>query len=172
MSEENNILSELQAMGSPLAEMPRELPYRVPDNYFEEAGERMIHFVSAPLEVKGALPYSVPAGYFDALPEKVLAASKQEAGTKKTASFVPRMQWAAAAALAIVISIGGYITFSGQAANEPERMLASVPASEIQAYVENRYGTGEMRGAGDTKLTTLQLNRQEIESYLNDNGWE
>lgn len=172
MSEENNILNELREMGSPLAELPRGLPYRVPDNYFEEAGERMIHFVSAPLEVKHQLPYGIPTGYFDALPESVLAASKQEAGAARRIAFVPRMQWATAAMLALVISMGGYITFRGQAVNEPERMLASVSANEIAAYVDNRYGMVDVRTASDTKLKELQLNKQEIVAYLNDNGWE
>lgn len=172
MSEENNILSELREMGSPLADVPRRMPYAVPDNYFEQAEANIVDRVTAPLKEKGELPYSVPTGYFAALPEKVLAASKQADRETRRVAFVPRMQWATAAMLALVISLGGYITFSVQAVNEPERMLASVPANEIQAYVENRYGMGEASAAGDTRLKELPLNKQEIVAYLNDNGWE
>ena len=172
MSEENNILNELREMGSPLADMPRRMPYAVPDNYFEGAEERILAVAGGLPGVKAELPYGVPQGYFEVLPEKMLAASKQADKGTRTVTFVPRMQWATAAVLVLMISLGGYITFRGQVMSEPEHLLSSVPASEIRAYVENRYEITEMHGSADSKLSGLQLNKREIESYLNDNGWE
>ncbi|MBA3828764.1 MAG: hypothetical protein H0X33_07490 [Taibaiella sp.] len=78
MNERNDILIELENMGSALAILDRTMPYIIPTGYF--AG--LVHTVFNRMAIEDAadpvlvtnkqLPYSVPAGYFDLLPGEVM----------------------------------------------------------------------------------------------------
>ena len=89
MNAHNNIVSELEALQSPLAHMPRTMPYAVPEGYFAmlEAGIRA--GISAgedyrlAIESK-AMPHHVPEGYFEGLPAAIATAA-QIAHGKQTA---------------------------------------------------------------------------------------
>lgn len=94
MSENSNhstpIHDELRSIAPFLAELPKEMPFRVPEGYFEAQPERTLGHVR--------MSATVPEGYFDALPQQVLARVREE---KPQTRVVPlwrnTIRWAAAA---------------------------------------------------------------------------
>ena len=81
MNTEYGITEELKSMGSVLADLPRTMPYAVPDGYFNNFHGSVQHIISdldkadiVPVWGK-TLPYSVPEGYFEALAQNILMAS-------------------------------------------------------------------------------------------------
>lgn len=93
MSEVNDIVKELEELQSPLAGMPRTMPYAVPAGYFallEESVAAGISFAEdQQLSTPGkAMPYEVPGGYFDKLPEHILATAQNKI-SKELAYIVP-----------------------------------------------------------------------------------
>lgn len=172
MSEENNILNELREMQSPLADIPRQMPYAVPDEYFSAAQEQILMI---PLEEilpgKSPAPYAVPRGYFEGLPQAMLTVAKKSAPVTKTYRAHWRVQWLQAAMLAIMISTGGYIMFGSGKHNMADHMLSSVPAGDIREYIDHRYG-GEIIPVNDAHLSELKVEKKEIVSYLDETGWD
>lgn len=80
MNKDNGILQELVEMGSPLAMLPRTMPYAVPEDYFTQltniiTGED-IEWDEASFMPGGSkkMPYHVPAAYFDQLPASIVSA--------------------------------------------------------------------------------------------------
>jgi len=94
MKRRKEIIDELERMGSPLASMPSEMPYSVPENYFSSLSEDIydnIQFVLSPdpsLPVHKTMPYEVPAGYFDTLPTQMLAYAKEHSDALKTTPYL------------------------------------------------------------------------------------
>lgn len=79
MSSANDILQELRGLESKLADMPRTMPYEVPEGYFDALPAAMLDAVKAEhatepvLNLPKGMPYEVPAGYFEGLTNSVLA---------------------------------------------------------------------------------------------------
>lgn len=86
MNEANDIVKELEELQSPLAGMPRSMPYAIPAAYFAMLEESIRTGIGAVAEYslsipRQPMPYNIPTGYFDTLPEDILAAAtmrKQE----------------------------------------------------------------------------------------------
>lgn len=78
----NDIVKELQEMGSPLADMSREMPYKVPEGYFDTLSNNitsgLFEAATDTFTATKVMPFDVPQGYFDALPEQLLYAAKQQ----------------------------------------------------------------------------------------------
>lgn len=81
MTQPNDIQEELRLMGSPLAEMPRTMPYAVPEGYFDGLDNEILAWATTAnadthfnIGTKG-MPYAVPGGYFEGLPEQMLFAA-------------------------------------------------------------------------------------------------
>jgi len=90
MTQKDNILQELQALNSRLAESGRVNVYEVPAGYFDDLAGRVMRRIRAMEAGSGAeelsylsptlralpkeMPYKVPAGYFDMLPGNLLHA--------------------------------------------------------------------------------------------------
>jgi len=87
MSQRANILEELGALNSSLADQPAQAVFAVPEGYFDSLADSVLKRIQA-LESSGAteeleilspilnnisreLPYQVPVGYFDQLDEKL-----------------------------------------------------------------------------------------------------
>ena len=176
MNDDNNIQNELKELSSLLAEMPRSMPFAVPEGYFIQLPEHAVATVMAgdnALTVKHDAPYKIPQGYFDQLPELVLTAvKKKEEKEIKRQIYVPRVQWLTAAMLAMVISLGGYIMFVQGTRHNSEKMLASVPSKEINEYVQTKYGLDATKILNENKIQDLKVDSKDIEAYLNDTGWE
>ncbi|MBC6490927.1 hypothetical protein ACFSQD_15820 [Flavihumibacter stibioxidans] len=95
MTTDNSILQELQGISPVLAKLPRQLPYAVPVDYFEQFPQQMLNLLQPGTQIStGPLqdpadelaslspllaglsrksPFSVPGGYFDRVPEDINA---------------------------------------------------------------------------------------------------
>jgi hypothetical protein len=83
MTEGKDILEELRSINSPLADISRAMPYKVPESYFEKLVNETLTTVQKVEEPEtkpnwGTNPFSVPAGYFEQLSGNILAAAKTE----------------------------------------------------------------------------------------------
>jgi hypothetical protein len=93
MAQNNNILQELQQMGSSLPVVP--VPYQVPAGYFDMLADQVLMRIKA-MDTQNAgeetsllspvvsgiskdMPYSVPAGYFETLDERIMSLVRESA---------------------------------------------------------------------------------------------
>ncbi len=177
MSEDYNIHDELKGMGSPLADISKNMPYSVPVDYFNAFrvnttnenldGELIIQHTD--------LPFPVPQIYFEELPMKVLAAAKskeQLLNKNKRIIFAPRLQWLTAAMLALIVSLGGYIMFSSGGNTNSEKMLSAVSRNDIHEYLQHRYDVDPTAIIENQHVNELKVENKDIVAYLNDTGWE
>src|SRR5690349_4647777 len=72
MEEKENILSEIRTVAPALAGVGKQMPFEVPEAYFDLFPVEMLAKVAVPLQKP-----SVPEGYFDALPAIMLAKVKE-----------------------------------------------------------------------------------------------
>lgn len=178
MSTSKDILSELQQMGSPLADLPRNMPYKVPDRYFENLPYAILDHQKDNIRLKHEPPYSVPQGYFEELPEVLLKNIKDTAvKPRKIALYT---QWAAAAVLMLIVTIGGYNFLNYSSANSSiDTQLAQLSESTLNEYIENNISdfdteTIQNSYASNKDIETLidEINENDIINYLNDAGWQ
>ena len=78
MNNRNDISEELKNMGSSLADMPRIMPYTMPDGYAKNFRSELADTIKS-LDEKNAvsewaktIPYLVPAGYFEGLADSII----------------------------------------------------------------------------------------------------
>jgi len=214
----NDISEELKNMGTPLADMSRKMPYKVPsgffesfdnslqdilnslkendhqadwgktlpyaipNNYFEELTADVINKVAAefPRNLAKETPFHAPAGYFESLPEKMLEAVKADEAGKKTKQiplkpnypFVP-VRWAAAVVIFVCISMGAYMTFfANNHTNSSDKILASIPDSELQDYFQHTYRMDADMIVSNNEISNMPLENKDIIQYLNETGWD
>ena len=70
------IVKELEELGSPLATMPRVMPFQVPENYFTNITHTIIEAIAyeqePQLSLPKEMPFEVPQGYFENFAATVL----------------------------------------------------------------------------------------------------
>ena len=181
MSQNNNILEELKAMGSALADFPRNNVYSVPPGYFDSLAENVLLRIKAgntssakeeleilsPLLSKASkkMPYEIPSGYFDqALP------APQKA---KVVAFT-KTKWfriAAAAVIAGMIILASLFYF-GQGASERKAEKVFVKLSrDIRKMTETQKDSMiDYMDAGLTGEETVQTATRlaEVKELLMD----
>ncbi|MCD6011001.1 MAG: hypothetical protein K0Q79_863 [Flavipsychrobacter sp.] len=88
MNKDNGILQELVEMGSPLAMLPRTMPYHVPDGYFTQLSNTIqgseIEW-NEPDIIPGwskKMPYKVPDGYFEHLTGSIVSSAIAHGASK------------------------------------------------------------------------------------------
>lgn len=187
MKQPDGITDELRGMNSPLADMPkgmpfalhegsfsslpgqirmlisgsREMPFEAPQGYFESFSEHLV--AKLPRTTVTTNPSIVPEGYFEQFPdnllEKIKAADSAETKETKVVAFPVwrNVRWAAAAL--VILSLGiGYLSFLNTTQTvSAENALATLPATTIHEYIQNNIDEF------DTDL---------IVSTLGDNGLE
>ena len=169
--QEGSAASELQQLSPFLAGLSRQMPYAVPQHYFEQnlsnlslitAEER-----SEVLEAIGRqMPYSVPEGYFHRLPDQILANLVRPKA--KVVPFFSRT-WARAAAAAAII---GAVIFGGyQLLNAPEGdapLATTYPTADTLGRLEKLYGQpGDTLSGG---LASFPVTRTVV-VYNNGEEW-
>lgn len=184
MASEQDILSELQAMNSPLAGFSRDMPFEVSAGYFDSLPEQMLQMANKEILPAGtAMPHIVHPDYFDTLPEQLLVTIRQQEQTPKTEIPVRRIslwrnvRWAAAAVLILSIGIGSYRVFSPQQVSVEEQ-LQSISDEAIMSYVEDNIYAFETEtiinyiNTADINAASMQINKNDIEYYLQETGWQ
>jgi hypothetical protein len=178
MSQQNEILQELEAWQSPLAKLPRTMPFMVPDGYFNRL----------PAEISGALdqgdltvyrsrrqPFEVPEQYFEQLPAMILSKVRAEGEQKpKTIdlrkSILKQLRWAAAAVLLLAAGAG---IWRASVPSSFERQLASLPEDVVADYVEQHIDEFdpeliESVALEDAPVPTLPLTEEEINNHFSE----
>ncbi|CAN5592264.1 hypothetical protein BH10BAC3_BH10BAC3_31250 [soil metagenome] len=86
MEKKENILSEIRAVAPALADVGNNMPFEVPEAYFELFPLQMLAKVAAPFQQP-----SVPAGYFEAMPAIMLAKVKVLENADELADVAPAL---------------------------------------------------------------------------------
>lgn len=167
------IKNELKELGSSLAEMQGSMPYSVPERYFAEFAANMNSLVSEGEKIvigglpKKELPYTMPAGYFEQLPNRI---TEKVAGTKRKGVLISftQLRWAAAAM--VIIAVGLSLVDLNTTTNN-SGLLASVADKEISEYIAYSYLPVTDKVSNDIYLDKLELDANEIISYLDATGW-
>jgi hypothetical protein len=154
----NSVDEELAGLSPLLSTIKREMPFSVPQNYFDELSGQVlqsakaIDFVNDEREnlsvllksLKDKNVYSTPPGYFENFAAGVLSKIKNEPKNAKVISIGSRKAWLRVAAAAIVvgfISTVGYYTFTKnvQTVSDPIAALSKVSDDEMNSYLQNQY---------------------------------
>lgn len=172
---------ELNELGSRL---PRSVSGRcgdVPDLYFEQWSDRCLEEIKNSGEedypiwqMADKQLFKLTEGYFEQLPQITLEAVKiaNKEHTTIVTAFPIKVQWAAAAMIALVISLGGYWMFTAPIQPNPEVILATVPLSDLSDYVATTYGEETLDRWGNAPAVPLQLTAEEIQAYVDERGWD
>lgn len=174
MNTEQSVTGELHELNSPLARLPRRMPYTVPEGYFEALTAETVHAVKTNA--------AVPDGYFEALPVTMLHVAKSAAAAssplprpKPKVPALQPMRWAAAAILLISFAIGGGLFFRN--AQSPEYAVSSLPADAVNAYVEANLTEVDADLLAESTVASLNapdltgLTAEDLEDYLAESGW-
>lgn len=110
--------------------------FKIPENYFEEFDERVMHTI-----LEGELPktagFGVPEGYFDTLTKKIeqqtMAANTATTGRTKVIPLYKRRGFAIAASIAACLAI----VFAIEMFNPNTSNLDSIQATAISDYIED-----------------------------------
>jgi len=154
--------------------------FTTPQGYFENITSAIVASAIAgnsPSALSKETPFAVPSGYFDTLPAQILAAAKQAQPVKKHMHIPLGQQsfrgirWAAAAVMLICIGFGGYLTFNTQT-DQTDKMLSSVPNTDIQDYLHNTYVFDVPRIINNDDINTIGVDNKDIIQYLNETGWD
>ncbi len=182
MASERDILKELESMNSPLSAISRDMPFKVPQGYFDSLPEYVLHRASEKVSLPGtAMPHIVHESYFDNLPGQLLEIIKKQdekpAPVTKRISLWKNIRWAVAAILILAIGIGSYRVFNPQPASV-EQQLQTISDEAIMSYVEDNIYAFETEtiinyvNTADINAASLQLNKNDIEYYLEETGWQ
>jgi hypothetical protein len=161
MESVNDIREELRGLNSLLADMPRTMPYEIPQGYFEsfegsvglmKAGRQMPYVVPQgyfeelttvmlfEVNKPEQKTFGVPVGYFEALPAELLVRAKESDTKPKTISIGviigKNVRWAAAAVLLLGVGIGVYKNYLYQPQFNVQQELAALSQDEIHDYVQ------------------------------------
>ena len=187
MNRQNDISEELKAIGSPiLAALSREMPYQVPNDYFQESPSYITDFIKVEneshiqLPASSVTPFSVPEYYFDSLADNILAtikSQKEQTTSKKAVPFTPSVQWnnirwAAAAILLIMLGITASTRYS-LSTSSVDNQLSMISGATLNEYAqlhsdEIEFPTSDRNSSliGTTDAHTLQLNDEDVIQYL------
>jgi hypothetical protein len=183
------VQEELEMLSPLLNKIGKKTPFSTPAGYFDElsenavSGAKAIEFVNGELEnlsplmssLKGKQVYTVPAGYFHNLATEVLGKVQVPQPAKVvTMNFGRRaMQYAAAAVVAGVIAIGGWMYLNK--GNNPTTPGTSAVAAtdidkvsdaELQSYLEGE--TVALAGALAVNTSSTELNADDLKDMLAD----
>lgn len=185
MAVDKDILKELGEMNSVLAGLSRDMPFEVPTGYFNNLpGSILLRATEKVSLAEKNMPHLVPEGYFDNLPGELIR-SLTDKGRQKAANSFPHkrinlwagMRWAVAAILILAIGLGSY-RFLVPQTQTVEQQLHALSDEAIASYVEDNIYAFETEtianhvGTTDINSSSLNLNDEAIENYLEEAGWQ
>lgn len=182
MASNNDILKELEGMNSPLAVISRNMPFEMPQGYFDNLPAQVWERANENVLLPGtAMPHIIHDSYFDNLPEQLMGLIKEQenkpAPVTKRINLWKNIRWAAAAMLVLAIGIGSYRVFNPQPASV-EQQLQTISDEAIMSYVEDNIYAFETEtiinymNTADINSASMQLNKNDIEYYLQETGWQ
>lgn len=177
MKQGDKIVSELKNMGSTLGNIPKRMPYEIPENYFQEFQQKLNDELTDQNAVINSfskeMPYESPQGYFENFPKNIINTIQKENRPQTTViHFWTKFRLAAAAVLLIACGIAGFKYLQYQ--NSIEHKFAKIPATEIKEYAQQKMlDIPNVENIANTsKQLPNELTKDEIKEYLNETGWE
>lgn len=138
-------MGEIGQLSPLLAGVPRQLPYSVPDNYFQSNIEDLKAFTSDSEEslvlsfIDKEMPYEVPVGYFANVPEQVL----EKVSDHRTKAVPMKRKWmrlAAAAMVAGIMAVSGIFYFNNRGSSnvisDPVTVVKKASTEELNAFIK------------------------------------
>lgn len=177
MTKGNDIQVELKEMNSTLAQLPKEIPFDVPNNYFNDITNNIVEMVLANdfIEQQSANPYTVPEQYFSAFPQKINQKIKEETTVTPTLfSLYPLLKPMQVAAAILIIIIGGFsflhvpknsISFQQQLKNIPDEVVREYVAQNDDENLYNNFSV-------NSTYSFNKLSEEEISQFLEEQGWQ
>lgn len=190
-TENATVKEELETLSPLLSGLSRKMPFEAPNGYFGElsgnvvGGIKAIDFVKGELQgispllesLKAKNVYEVPQGYFETLPATVLSKVKESRPAKVVSMNFGRkvMRYAAAAVIAGVMFIGGWMYFGKDtpAAGTQDQAGAivknifndqKVSEDDISSFLEN----GPMPTAMNLQIGEEAMDEKDIREMLSD----
>ena len=167
---------EIAQLSPLLASISRNLPFSVPDNFFQSNLEGLKAFTSENEEslvlsfVDKEMPYEVPAGYFANITEQVL---EKVAGQEVKVVPIMRRKWmqlAVAAVVTGIVAVSGIVYFNGKgsggAGSDPvAKVLKKTSTQELNEFIKSTV----VDVNDNTAPTTAQNSPSKKETKLFDN---
>ena len=194
-----NAAEELELLSPLLKQIGKKTPFSTPAGYFSEltenamAGAQAIDFVNGALENLSPLMaslqhqqvYEAPAGYFEQLPAQLLKAAKAQQPAKVVSMNVRRrvIQYAAAAVVAGVLFVAGWMYFGKSTTTDPgvapvvAGKLDKISDEVLENYIENQTilpaestvtdnsGNAEI-DAKDMKEMLADISDEDLQQYI------
>lgn len=172
---------EIAQLSPLLAGISRQLPFSVPDNFFQSNLEGLEAFTSENEEslglsfVEKEMPYEVPVGYFANFPEQVL-----EKVAERQAKVVPMMKrkWvrlAVAAMVTGIMAVSGFMYFSnrGSVASDPVTAVKKASTQELNDFIKSTVvnvtddnAAVTAHNATQTKKLFNDVSDKELDAFL------
>lgn len=164
-------MEELVQLSPFLAGISKEMPYAVPEDYFQSNIEGLKAFTSESEEslvlsfIEKEMPYEVPTGYFANVPEQVL-----EKVSNQGAKVVPigRRKWmrlAVAAAVTGIMAVSGIFYFNNRSNNgtagDPVTAVEKATTEELNDFINTTAVT-------DDKSQVIVNNNPKTEKIFAD----
>ncbi|HXB92564.1 MAG TPA: hypothetical protein VNU72_09755, partial [Puia sp.] len=161
---------ELARLSPLLSRIDRNIPFRVPEGYFDEMAPILAGLRDKPL-------YEVPGGYFDGLAEKI-AAKITEPAPARVVPFSRKSGWlkyarysAAAVMTGLILTVGWLrLQRHSSAPNVPavdiNKGLAQITDQELESYLDNHNIPQAEPLLNST--ATLDLDDSDVKSLLGD----
>ncbi len=174
MKEEIN--DELNTLNSRLTGIKVGMPYSVPQEYFSDLAQNVMHKAEAngsnSLPIHKDMPYKVPSLYFDGLAKEVTS----KVAPKKNARLLSftAIRWAAAAMLLMMIGAAIIVSLQRQNAGLHNADVAIIVADrDIEAYFadNNRPDLNTLPDITYLSSTT-EVDPKDIIYYLDQTGWD
>jgi len=184
IKEEDNlsVAEELSQISPLLAGLSRNMPYTVPQNYFEADD---LSFITEEEKLPGylanlerSMPMEVPEAYFETLPQIILARVSE---TKARVVSISKrwMRIAAAATIAGVIALSGYVYFNSKnniSVDNPQwvaKKLKNVDTKELDAFIQMTDVTvantkAPAVNAAELKTLLQDVSNEELEIFLEE----
>jgi hypothetical protein len=87
----NSIQDELRAWNSPLAAAARDMPFSLPENYFESLPTGLLTVAQSAMPHISCSPvFAIPDNYFQSFPEKMLAIAQKENAAEQAEQHLPK----------------------------------------------------------------------------------
>lgn len=151
-AENASSIDELASVAPFLAQIPKKMPFAVPEGYFGQATEGLSEWVKEEedlpqwLQSARQMPYTVPAGYFENFPDSVLRkVVKTEAKVIPISSSRKWMRYAVAAVITGIIAVSSILYFGNNRSVDPAaqphewvaKKLKNVPDKELEEFINS-----------------------------------
>ena len=137
----NEVLATISALDF-VEKLPQSMPQAISSDYFENNKEEMLKTIAA-LDFADKLPkdmpQSVPTGYFEENKRAVIDAletQEQKSPLTVTPGGAARRNWALAATMALLVSIGLFFMNPRTSTSSIEDSLSTITTEELNEYIE------------------------------------